>query len=409
MAKDWLINSGVPAGTSDEVEPNTGVRRHLGFATLAWAFLLSRLFFIEVASVAYIYLPHAWVESPPGQLPPSGNMLYHIFEGLWVHWDGLWYLSISTLGYHNRPTASAFFPLYPMAMKLFGGGVVAGMTVSLASFLVGLWFFSRLVSIDLGPRVAWFSVLALAFFPTAFYFNAVYSEGLFFMLAAGSLYFLRRQRYWIAGPLGALATLTSTYGALLVFPFLWIIWRYEGFHLKKFTHVLWMPLGIVAYMVYLVPQFGDPLIFEAVQSTWGRHPQFFGLTLYQAVVAAYRALPLMTPHSLFATGTPSLNPSNVFNLLFAIFAIIIAILSVRRIPLYLWLYMAAALLIPLSYPAAGTPLMSMPRLLIEAFPVFIGIGSIMARIRWTRAVYFIVALPVGMILTALFATAHWVA
>lgn len=411
MVRDWII------GETLRPQSVTGARAlkiRDGdwplMRSVAWIFVLSRLFFFEIASLAYIYLPHAWVEAPQGTLPPSGSVLYRVITGLWVHWDGLWYLSIANFGYQNRPTATAFFPLYPLGMKLLGGGVIGGMAVSLVCFVLALWFLAKLVTMDLGPQAAWYSLLAIGFFPTSFYLNAVYSESLFLMLATGSLYFLRTRRYWIAGPLGALATLCTMYGILLVLPFFWVIWRAEGWRLRHLVHMLWMPTGLAAYMAFLVPRFGDPLIFEKAQSNWGRHFEFLGTTLYQSAISAWNSMGLaFSPHHLFALGAPSTTPSNLFNLLFALLAILMAVLSFRRIPFYLWIYMVAALLIPLSYPAAGTPLMSMPRLVLEAFPMFIGLGNIMARVPWTRALYFIVAIPVGILLTALFATAHWVA
>ncbi len=407
MAKDWIIGETYEAPQPTATKPTRAVKPWWG--TVIWLFLLSRLFFFETAGLASIYLPHAWVETPPGRFPPSGNFFYHILAGLWAHWDGLWYLSIANVGYANRPQATAFFPLYPLAIKIFGGGVISGMAVSMVAFIVALWMFARLVSIDMGPRVAWFTILGLAIFPTAFYFNAVYTESLFLMLAVSSLYFLRIGRYWIAGPLGLLATLTSTYGLVLALPFLWVIWRTHGILLKKLMHVLWMPIGLVLYMLFLIPRFGDPLVFEKVQKYWGRHFELFPVTIFDAFKSAYHALPVFfNPDRLFATGVPTTTASNFFNLLFAAFAVVIAVYSAKRIPFYLWIYMLGALLIPFSYPA-GDPLMSMPRLVLESFPIFIGLGNVMARVRWTRAVYFAVAIPAGMLLTALFATAHWVA
>lgn len=411
MAKNWMSGENPTVQLVDKstnLEPS-----HKGSSVLKailWVVILSRIFFVEVAGLAYIYLPQAWIQAPQGTLPPTGNLLYQALSGLWVHWDGLWYLSIATFGYHGRPTATAFFPLYPLSMKLFGGGVVGGVIVSLLAFGIALFYLNRLVTLELGRQVAWYTLLALAFFPTAFYLNAVYSEALFLALAVASLYYLRTGKYWAAGPLGALATLCTVYGGLLVLPFLWIIWRREGFRIKKLLHLLWMPAGILVYMLFLFKRFGDPLMFESAQSNWSRHPEIFVVTLYQGILAAWRAIPqFFNYHHLFAPGNPSLVPGNFVNILFALFAIVILILSARRIPFYLWIYSLAALMIPLSYPATGFPLMSMPRLCLEAFPLFIGLGSIMARVRWTRAVYFIAAIPMGMLLTALFATAHWVA
>ncbi|MDA8193668.1 MAG: mannosyltransferase family protein [Thermaerobacter sp.] len=378
--------------------------------TLAWVFVLSRIFFIEVASLAYIYLPHAWVEAPQGTLPPPGDMLYRSLIGLWVHWDGLWYLSIATFGYQGRPTATAFFPLYPLTMRLLGAGVVSGMLVSVVAFAGALWFFYQLVRIDLGERTAWYAILGLAFFPTAFYANAVYSESLFLVLATSSLYFGRIRRYWLAGPLAALATLVTMYGILLAAPLAWLIWRQEGFRLRVLAQVLWVPAGVAAYMAYLMPLFGDPLVFERAQSNWGRHflPPY--QTLWQAARFSWRyAAQATNLQTLFALGPPSSAISNFWNFLFALVAIALLLAAARRIPFYLVLYAGLALLVPLSYPAQGNPLMSMPRLVLEAFPVFAGLGALMARWRTVRYVYFALAIPTGILFVALFATAHWVA
>lgn len=398
---------------NDLFEVNPEPRRLLGFpwAALSWVFVLSRLFFFEAAGLAYMYLPHAWVESPQGVTPPTGDLLYRILGGLWVHWDGFWYLSIARLGYSASPHSTAFFPLYPLLMHLVGSRVVSGVILSMAFFVVALWFLYRLVSLELGPRVAWYTLLALAFFPTAFYFNAVYSESLFLMLAVASLYFLRQRRYWIAGPLGALATGVVMYGILLALPFLWMLWKNEGHRLRPLAHILWMPLGLLAYMGYLVPLFGDPLVFEQAQANWGRHFELFPITLWNGLTSAYHAIfhGALIGATLFATGQPSVGPMQFYDFIFAIFAIVIAIVSFRRMPFYLWILMVAAILVPLSYPANGDPLMSMPRLNLEAFPLFIGLGTIMARTRWVRTTYFVLAIPLGLLFVSLFATAHWVA
>ncbi len=410
MAKDLTSQS--PAFVApDNRAPRTSP--HLGWPTvksLIWLFVISRAFFMEIGALAYIYLPHAWVEAPPGTLPPAGTFLYHITFGFWAHWDGLWYLSIAKAGYANRTTSTAFFPLYPLAIHLFGGGVVAGVLISLASFCITLWFLFRLVQWEFGTRVAWNAVLVMAFFPTAFYANAVYSEPLFMALAIASLYFARTRRYAIAGPLATLATLTSIYGLLLAFSLLYLAWTQEGHRIRPLLYSLWAPFGLVIYMGFLLYRFGDPFVFEHAQSNWGRHFEWIGGTLWSAAIRAYQvAGHALDVHTLFATGTPSLGPSNFYNVIFAIFLIVILIFSIKRLPVYLWLYEGLALLVPFSYPATGNPLMSLPRLVLEAFPVFIALGLLVSRRPSYRYIYFVMALPLGMLFVALFATAHWVA
>lgn len=413
MANDMGVNRTVTEikEPSEAPAPFHWIRlTHPTVKALAWAFVISRLFFVELAGLAYVYLPHAWVEAPQGTLPPGGSLWYRALLGLWVHWDGLWYLSISTFGYQGRPTATAFFPLYPLTMHLLGGGVVVGVFISLAAFAGAVGFFYRLVALDFGPRVAWYTVLAMVFFPTAFYANAVYSESLFLLFATASLYFGRTRRYWLAGPLAALATLDTMYGVLLALPLAWLIWHQERHRLWPLAHVFWIPAGLGAYMAYLVPLFGDPLVFERAQSNWGRHFAPFYETLWQAGKAAWTQISVaFNPHALFVTGQPSIQASNFYNFVFALAAIAVVVAVARRLPFYLLSYTLLALLVPLSYPAQGNPLMSMPRLVLEAFPVFTGLGLLMSRSPSLRVIYFVVALPLGALFVALFATAHWVA
>ncbi len=410
MAKDPVSDTAVQV---KQRAPLIHISQHLNWPTirpLLWLFLISRAFFMEVGGLAYIYFPHAWVESPPGTLPPGGQLLYHVSFGLWSHWDGLWYLSIANQGYLNRPTATAFFPLYPWLIHLFGGGVISGVLISLGCFALTLWFLFHLTRLEFGHEVAWNTVLVLAFFPTAFYVNAVYSEPLFMVLAIGSLYFARTRRYLVAGPLAMAATLASMYGILISAPFLLLIWRQERHRLKPLFHVFWPPLGLGVYMIFLFIRFGDPFVFEHAQSNWARHFGWFGATLWSATIEAFKALnQAISPYRLFAPGVPQLAPSNFYNWLFALFLIAILIYSFKRLPAYLWVYELLAVMVPFSYPARNYALMSLPRLVMEAFPVFIALGLAIHQKPRRRRIYFLLALPLGVLFVSLFATAHWVA
>jgi heme O synthase-like polyprenyltransferase len=113
---------------------------------------------------------------------------------------------------------------------------------------------------------------------------------------------------------------------------------------------------------------------------------------------------------LFAQGPPSTTPMVFYNALFMLFAVLVCAVSYRYLPRYAWVYSAVALAVPLSYPAEGNPLMSVPRLLLEAFPLFWGVGVLLVRWpAWARRLYFAASLALGALFVALFATAHWVA
>ncbi|MBX5468076.1 MAG: hypothetical protein K6U14_11385 [Firmicutes bacterium] len=405
-----VIASGVEAPPPDVVLRPSRIAPAV-WKSVLWAVVLSRLFFAEAAMLAYIYLPHAWVEAPPGVLPPAGGLAYRVLVELWSHWDGLWYLSIAHLGYRGRPTATAFFPLYPALVHLFGGTPLAAVTVSMAAMAVAFWLFFRLAAWEIGLGAAWYATLALAFFPTAFYINAAYSESLFLALALGCLYLARLGRYWMAGAVGAVACLDSSYGLLLTPVVLWLAWRQGQGGRWRWLAPLAIPAGLVGWMAYLVPLFGDPMVFERAQSNWGRHFSWIPLTLAEGLADGWRHLGTgLSWQALFAQGPPSVTPMVFYNALFAVFAVAVWALSLRRLPAYASLYAGLALAVPLSYPAEGDPLMSMPRLVLEAFPLFWGLGAMLADApRWGRRLYFGLSLVLGALFVALFATAHWVA
>ena len=124
----------------------------------------------------------------------------------WAHWDGVWFLRIAANGYAD-PHSPAFFPLYPAVVRgvgwlLGGGSEVGGIVLSLAVFAGCCALLFALVNADLGPRVALLSVVYLALFPTSFFFQAIYSEGLFLLLTLACFFFARDGRWWLAGLAG---------------------------------------------------------------------------------------------------------------------------------------------------------------------------------------------------------------
>ena len=40
--------------------------------------------------------------------------------GVWQRWDACWYLRIAEFGYEAGEPGTAFFPVYPMAIRLLG-------------------------------------------------------------------------------------------------------------------------------------------------------------------------------------------------------------------------------------------------------------------------------------------------
>jgi len=167
---------------------------------------------------------------PPGPAPPMmvGNELVN----LEARWDANWYLGIVTEGYHfipNQPglqQSIAFFPAYPTLVRGVGrilGGritsyIAAGMIVSFAAFFGALVYLYAMARDTLGEDEARFAVWALATYPFALFFGAIYVESLLLLAMTATFYHFTHRRFLKAALWGVLVGLTKTNGFLLSLP-----------------------------------------------------------------------------------------------------------------------------------------------------------------------------------------------
>ena len=363
-------------------------------------------------ALAATYLPDADPAGDP--LQPPGFLNY------WAHWDGAWYSEIATQGYGTRaPESTAFFPLYPLLVKLgsslAGGPAMWGVLVSLLCTALALFFVYRVAENLYGVSAARASTLALAFFPTAFFLNAVYTEALFLALTAGTVWAARvRGNLWLAGVFGALAAATRNLGILLLIP-LFFEWarRRRTLGLRGLAGLVLVPAGLVAYAVFLRQRFGDALVFARQQSAyWERELTGPLTTLGRAWHDAGEGMRyILDPATLFL-GTPagpSLEASNTLNLVFLVFFLLVMVVGFVVLPPDLSIYTSLIVLLPVLTPAPDFPLMSMPRFVLGAFPVFLVLGYLLSRSRLAMISYLVLGASLGVALTALFTTWRWVA
>ena len=383
----------------------------------AWAFVLisfalSRLPFLGVGAAAATYLPQADPAGDP--LEPPGLLSY------WAHWDGAWYSQIATEGYGEMaPASTAFFPLYPLLVRLgmvFGGGpALWGVLISLLASTFALFFLYRIAEKLYDTRAARAATLALAFFPTAFFLNAVYSEALFLALSTGAVWAaLVRRNLLLAGVFGALAAATRNLGAILILPLLfeWLRHRRE-FGVRGLAGVALIPAGFLGYAGFLWGRFGDPLVSARQQDQhWGRELANPFATLGEAWQAGRDGTKyLLDPEMLFlsTSATPTLEASNTLNLAFLALILILLLVGFFVLPPGLSLYALVVVLLPALTPAPSFPLMSLPRFLLGGFPVFLVLGYLLSRSRPAFVLWLLLSSGLGVALTALFTAWRWVA
>jgi len=397
---------------------------------MAWrAFAWSRLAILCVAVFAALSAGVAMERNAgkfdlPAVTSPLGGVGDIAAEPL-ARWDAVWFLTIANRGYDGADSPRhAFFPLYPLLSRglgqLGGGGpaavLIAAYAVSLAAFFAALVLLYRLTALELGRRAAWPTLLLLCVFPTSFFFGAPYSESLFLLCSVGAFYAARTGSWAWAGVAAAGASATRSAGVLLLLPLAFVYYKQHGLRLRR--DLLWLalaPLGLVAYAAYLGLTYGDPLSFSHVQEFWNR--DFAGplVGAWDGAGAAYEGVRQLLSGSRDiayfeqSAGDPfRVAAQNIALFGFLCFALVGAVGVLRRLPFAYGLYVVTALMLPLSYPVAAQPLMSLPRFVAVLFPLFMWLGLVCEERRMTDRVAIASAVVLGLFVTQ-YATWQWVA
>jgi hypothetical protein len=381
----------------------SGGRRMRPETTLAWREAWSTLWTSRLVVWAAGLLGVMWFGRAPGTAGYDARGLTTPFSGLGdllvapaARWDSVWYLTIAHDGYGTASdhAQAAFYPLYPLLMRVVGWVVgsplLAGVLISLTCFLGALVLLHRLVALELGSRHARPTLLLVAFFPTALFFSAVYSEALFLLVSVGAFLAARQERWWLAGMLGALAALTRNSGVLLLLPLLLLFlygpraggvpvasrarWLPRYRLTPQLTWLAIAPLGLALYLGWSAIALGDALAPFHAQELWMRHLRPLG-AVTGGVEAAWDGLRELTRDGtarryLAEGGGSPLDAASQSLLLlgFLLFALVALVGVVRRLPLAYSAYAGVALLMTLSYPVDGQPLMSFPRYIAVLFP-----------------------------------------
>jgi hypothetical protein len=353
------------------------MRRAHPFWTLVWirvAFLLGTAATLlwAPASGAAIARTRAW--------DPFTDLVFGTFD----HWDAQWFLRIAREGYDE--TSAAFFPLYPALLSLLGSSLVWGTLLSLVAAGLGAWCISEIARAKLGDAGAHDTVLILALFPTAFVFTALYSDGLFLALSAASFLAADRGRPWLAGIAGALAVGTRSMGLALLPALAYLLWPRAKRDAWRLAPLLLLPAALGLYALYLDREVGDAWAFTNAQASgWDRELATLGPVggLWMAIEAGgHGALEILRdlPRTEFGgAGYPQAIQVSFWNAAHLLVLAPVAWLTWvawRRLGPALGLYAAATLVVILSVPSEGFPLVSMPRFVLTDFPVLIALASV---------------------------------
>jgi len=371
-----------------------------------WPIFIVHLLFVMTAGALW---QHYFGTLSRGIRPQN----FGVFIAGLSHWDSTWFLSIAKHGYvSSNPDEAAFFPLYPVTMRVAGRilsaivhagtpGIVsnkayflAGIIISNLSFLLTLACIYLIARRNFTQRQTLRGLWLLTLFPSSYYLSAAYSESIFLLFVTAAFLLAYHQKWVWAGACIGLAVLCRNLGAFGVPSLLWLVWRDFQTHrgvkraFRNAAAVSLIPAGCLGiYLAWLNHVYHNPLIFMwAEKHHWNRHFAWIWTSLH----LDYHQDPL--------------------GFLAAVLFIVILVASIRTLPFEQWLFSAFALLIPLS-SIAGTQHpypMSMIRFVLVLFPMFIFAGASLRRLETYLAVIATSTVLLAW-LTGLFASAHWIA
>lgn len=351
-----------------------------GLAYCARVYLVVRVALFLLGAAAWGLTSEQASVTPNGPPQALTNGWHNAITG-WNKQDSEWFLQIAQHGYSAHNASGAFYPAYPILIRLagylcFGHLLLAAYLVSNGALLAALVILYRLTQREYDEATARRAVLYLCVFPTAFFLFDTYSEAVFLLAAVGAIALARSGRWGWAGLVGIGATLTRSAGVAVVLALAaetihQAIEERGGAEPARATRFGLVPrtavrlgasalplAGLGGYLLFWQLRFHDwyaPIRLE--NSVWGRVFTTPWTTLWRGLNLAWRYGPGGN------TGWWTLD----FVLVAAGLALGIWV-AVRARPVYA-VYTWASILLFLCAAWPGRPLASDPRYLVTIFPL----------------------------------------
>lgn len=364
---------------------------------ILWPFLTTRLLLILITYIGYVLFT---------SLTNYTNDPIDIIGLLtsWNHGDASRYLEIAQYGYRTQADL-ALFPLFPALIWLLGylpgpgSFLLIGTLISNIALFGALLLLYRLTAEEKNAEIARYSTTYLCLFPTVLVCFTAYGEALALFLLVSTFYAIHKQRWWLAGLLGMLATLASSMGLLLLIPFCYEWWVKGNRQITRLLPVVLIGCGIVIFALYCLYTFGDALAFTAV-THWSRMLTWPWHTLWLTGVA------------LFTLPGGSANQARLLLDL----AAIIGFLTVLVIGWHLYrrsytLWMGAGLLLLLIIPSSdpANPLLFSTRSVLLFFPAYIALAHLGKQRSWLHYAFLLVFASLQAVLSIAFIMGRWLA
>ena len=306
----------------------------------------------------------------------------------WFSYDTEYYLRIVRNGYQSTDITSGFHPLYPWLSTIVNFLINdALVSLLLVASLAGLFLtaaFYQLARQDQNPDTAWTATALFLCWPVTIAIFAPYTEALYLLLTTACLLAAALKRYWLAGLIGGLAALTRQQGLFLVLPLAWEIWENSNRNwrllLKQWPNWLataLVPAGYAFWIVYRAvaindfnPNFSSTQQFIYSVMVSPKHYQVFSEQQFLPPwISIWKAVKILWLGGLHWSAYGDAFLGIVFIAMFVI--------AWKHLRTSHRIYCLAIVLIALSLHTGGTvnPYTSLPRHLLAASPVFIGLAA----------------------------------
>ena len=370
--------------TEPEAAPASPAGIRNAFGSVAGAFVASRvaIFALILLSRMDVIRGPLWWPGGLKEVLTVGEATVHLAPAQGAAW-GQWAQQIPSL---------ALSPLFALVVKATSVVVrdvaLAGVLVANLSLLVAGLLLHRLIALEGGDaRASRNAVMLMMFAPAAFFHSTATPDSMLLALAIGTVYAVRKGSWLLAATLAAAATAAGSYGTWLLVPLVveFLQQRRARTVATPPMFLLSIPVSAALLLVALGSTwFSDSLAAFRSGARWERG--FAALLQLSQAFASYRtfyewmfwisigAAVLIT----FAGWKPKTRPSYVA-------------LTAALVVACVWSHDLQA-----------------PRVLSSAFPLFIMMGTVSTRIRWSYDVFIASSMTLLALCTVAAANGFWI-
>ena len=312
-------------------------------------------------------------------------------------WDSAHYLVLSQRGYVAGSPSCAFFPLWPLIIRLasFLAGhrpLVASFVLTTAFSLLAFKFLHALVERSSGGGVAGDVLVLMLASPGALFFCFPYTESLYLLLVMLFFHGLDRQEDLVAGITALLLPLTRAVGVFVLFPLAWHLYERR----RPWRHWLLLLGPVVGYALYFALMFvwtGNAFEGFDAQKSYPYSPSIANMFNLHGLWNAFSEA-----HSLDGMMDSALDRG-----LFLLFLALLPLVY-RLNRTWFWYTLPAGLV-----PGLTSYFMSYRRYLMVCFPVFVVMAQLLAKTkrRWVFWYYVVVLAALQVWAVTRFVNFRW--